>query len=133
MSHKRSDITTLIVRIIVGGVFIFAGWMKVSNMAGTIGFFGTLGIPAFLAYIVSYAELLGGILIVLGMWTCIASSVLVVIMLGAMWFTRAAGVQGLLYPLVTLAGLVSLMGSCGGKYSVKKCDCCEVKADAPKM
>jgi uncharacterized membrane protein YphA (DoxX/SURF4 family) len=109
-------------------MFIFAGYEKVSNMAGTVGFFSSLGIPVFLTYIVAYAELIGGVLIVLGLWTCLSAAVLAVIMLVAVWLTRAGGLQVMMYPLAVFAGLVSLMGSCGGKYSVRLCTCCTVKS-----
>ena len=119
----RKDIIALVVRLIVGGIFITAGWMKVSAMSDTITSFAQLGIPAFLTYIVSYAELIGGVFIVLGLWTCISSVVLSIIMIGAVVFMNKIG-QPYLYPLVTFAALVSLIGSCGGKYSVLGCSKC---------
>lgn len=124
----RKDISALVVRLIIGGIFIAAGWMKVSDMAGTLGFFAQLGIPAFLTYAVAYLELIGGVFVVLGLWTCISSSVLAVIMAVAVVITFKGGLQSFGYPLVTLAGLVSLIGSCGGKYSILgcvKCDSCK--------
>ena len=142
----RKDIVALVVRLIVGGIFIAAGWMKVTNMGGaegTIAGFAGMGIPAFLTYIVAYAEIIGGVFVVLGLWTCISSAVLAVIMIVAVFLMNKIG-QPYLYPLVTLAALVSLMGSCGGKYSVlgcskcgscKTCDTCEVEdksVEAPK-
>ncbi|MEN9621690.1 MAG: hypothetical protein RLZZ67_124 [Candidatus Parcubacteria bacterium] len=121
----RKDISSLVVRLIIGGIFIAAGWMKVSDMAGTLGFFSSLGIPAYLTYAVSYLELIGGVAIVLGAWTCISSAVLGVIMIVAVGITYKGGLQAFGYPLVTLAGLVSLIGSCGGKFSVLKCGGCD--------
>lgn len=118
----RADISLLLTRLIVGGIFIFSGWMKVSDMEATIGFFGQLGIPSFLAYVVGYLELIGGVMIVLGFWTCLAAAVLAVIMLFAIWFTREMGMQGFGLPLATLAALLALVGVCGGKYSLK-CPC----------
>ncbi|HEY0908319.1 MAG TPA: DoxX family protein [Candidatus Paceibacterota bacterium] len=129
----RKDITALVVRLIVGGIFITAGYLKVTEMAGTIGFFGQLGIPAFLAYVVTYAELIGGAFIVLGLWTCISAAVLAVVMLVAVVLSFPGGFQAYSYPLVVLAGLVSLIGSCGGKYSITGCRSCRkvsVPADA---
>jgi putative oxidoreductase len=138
----RKDISSLVVRLIIGGIFIAAGWMKVSDMASTLGFFNSLGISAFLTYAVSYLELIGGVAIVLGAWTCISSAVLAVIMIVAVVITYKGGLQAYGYPLVTLAGLVSLIGSCGGKFSVLKCGGCdscskcggeEKMVEAPKM
>lgn len=127
---NRKDIGLLVARIIVGGIFIFAGWTKVSDMASTIGFFGQMGFSPFWAYLASYAELVGGVLVVLGLWTCLASIVLAIVMIVAAYVSRSAGIQGMMGPISLLASLIVFATSCGGKYSVKKCDCC-AKADAP--
>ncbi len=116
----NKNLAVLIVRLIIGGIFVATGWMKVSDMATTVGFFGGMGIPAFLAYIVSYAELVGGVLIVLGLWTEISAGVLAIIMLFAIWYTRSMGFQGFMGPLAVLAGLVSLIASGAGQYAVGK-------------
>lgn len=99
-----------------------SGWAKVSDMASTVGFFAQIGIPAFLAYVVGYVELIGGIMIVLGLWTCLVAMILSVIMVFAIWFTRSGGFMGVALPLATLGGLVALVGVCGGKYAIK-CSC----------
>jgi len=121
-SHSRADISLLITRLIIGGIFIMTGWAKVAHMDGAIQFFGSLGIPAFLAYVVGYVELIGGVMIVLGLWTCFVAMVLSVIVVVAIWFTRASGFMGISFPLATLGGLVALVGVCGGKYAIK-CSC----------
>lgn len=122
LSEKRSHIALFLARLIIGGIFIGTGWMKVSDMAATVGFFAKMGIPAFFAYVVGYLELIGGVLIVLGLWTCLVAGVLGIIMLFAIWYTRGMGFQGFATPLVTLAALLALFGVCGGKYSLK-CSC----------
>lgn len=121
LSEKRSHIALLLTRLIIGGIFIATGWMKVSDMAATVGYFAKMGIPEFFAYAVGYLELVGGILIILGLWTCLVSAVLAVIMLFAIWYTRGMGFQGFATPLATLAALLGLFGVCGGKYSLKSC------------
>lgn len=129
----RKDITALVARLIIGGIFITAGYLKIMEMEGTIAFFGQLGVPAFLAYIVTYAELIGGVFLVLGLWTCIPAAVLSIIMLAAIYLSFEGGFQAYSYPLVVLAGLVALIGSCGGRYSLagckgcKPCETCAVK------
>ncbi len=128
----RANVSLLLTRLIVGGIFINAGWMKVSNMESTIGYFAQMNIPAFLAYAVGYIEFIGGIMVVLGLWTCLISAILAVIMLFAIWFSRSMGFQGMALPLVTLSALLPLVGVCGGKYSLKcccnsdECDTCKV-------
>lgn len=116
----NSNLAVLITRLIIGGIFIGTGWMKVSDMATTLGYFSQMGIPAFLTYIVAYAELVGGILVILGLWTEIAAAVLAVIMIFAIWYSRSLGFVGILGPLAVLAGLVSILGSGPGQYSARK-------------
>ncbi len=122
-SVDRRSVALLVSRLIIGGIFISSGWAKVSDITSTLGFFGQLGIPAFLAYVVAYLELVGGIMIVLGFYTCLAAAVLAVIMIFAVWFTRSMGFQGMGLPLAALAALLALCGTCGGKYSLKR-GCC---------
>lgn len=118
---NNKDALLLVSRLIIGGIFIFSGWMKVSDMPTTIGFFASVGIPAVLAYVVAYAEVLGGLAIVLGLWTKLAASGLVIIMLGAIYFAaKIGGFQMAGLPLVTLAGLLSLIASGAGSIALKK-------------
>ena len=113
------NLAVLIVRIIIGGIFIIAGWMKVSDMAMAASYFNDLGIATFLAYIVAYAELLGGLALVLGLWQHISATVLGVIMLGAIYYSVSGGFPGVMGPLSLLAGLVSLLGTGPGKFTVR--------------
>ncbi len=130
MSQKSRNIALLIARLIVGYIFITAGWIKISAMAQTVGYFSSMGIPAFLAYFVGYAEFIGGILLVLGLWTEISALILAIIMVVAVYFTIPAGFQMFSMPLATFAVLILVAVSGAGKYSVsccKKSGTCEVK------
>ena len=118
--HARADIALLITRLIVGGIFITTGWMKISDMKMTLGFFHQMGIPTFLAYIASYGEFIGGILLVLGLWTLLVSAFLIIIMIVAFFETRSLGFQVSALPLAVLSGLVALYGNGAGKYAIKK-------------
>jgi putative oxidoreductase len=68
LSPTSKNLALLVIRIIIGGIFIYTGWMKIADMTSTVGYFASMGIPAFLAYIVGYAEFIGGILLVIGLW-----------------------------------------------------------------
>lgn len=116
---KCKSTCALIARVILGGIFILAGWMKVADMTATVGFFAQLGIPAFLAYAVSYLELIGGVALVLGIFTDISSAILGIIMIFAIWFSRSAGMQGIMAPLAILGGLVSILGAGAGSFAVR--------------
>lgn len=124
MIHKitknKTDVTLFITRLIIGGIFIYSGWYKVADMTTTISMFSALGIPTFLLYIVSYGELIGGILLVLGLWTDRASAFLAIIMIFAIYYTRSLGFPVFGMPLAVLAGLLPILGCGAGKYRVGK-------------
>lgn len=121
---NNSDLAALFIRISLGVVFIIAGWMKVSNMAGTIGFFATIGIPAWLTYIVAYAELIGGIMAILGILVRYAGIVLAIIMLVACKILFAKGFSamngGYEYPFTLMLASLAMTTLGAGKYSL----CC---------
>ncbi len=119
--NNKKDIALLVARLIVGGLFIATGWMKIADMAATVTAFGQMGFAPFLAYLVTYVELLGGIMVVLGFYACFASIPLAIIMIVAAYVTRGLGIAVFATPLAMLASLVVFATSCGGRYSVKKC------------
>ena len=53
------------------------------GIENTVGFFDSLGIPGFMAYIVATIELVGGVLIILGLATRVVAALFVAVMLGA--------------------------------------------------
>ena len=82
MSEK--NIGLLIARILLGVIFFLHGLAKFQGgISGTAEFFGSIGLPGALAYIVAIIELVGGILIILGLFTTVISLLFIVVMLGA--------------------------------------------------
>ncbi|WP_051910353.1 DoxX family protein [Lysinibacillus sp. BF-4] len=82
MSEK--NIGLLIARILLGVIFFLHGLAKFQGgISGTAEFFGSIGLPGALAYIVAIIELVGGILIILGLFTKVISLLFIVVMLGA--------------------------------------------------
>jgi putative oxidoreductase len=124
---NNSCLGVLLVRIAIGIVFINAGWMKVSNMEPVITGFASMGFNSALAYFVSYAELLGGALILVGLLTRYAAFVIAIIMLVAVkvlsgnGFSMANG--GFEYPLVLAIISFGLVFLNSGKYSLDQLLC----------
>ncbi len=63
-----------ILRIVTGLIFFMHGWQKFTGeggLDGTSGFLGSLGIPApyFMAILLIATELIGGIMLILGLFT----------------------------------------------------------------
>ena len=55
------------------------------TLAGTAQYFASIGLPAFLAYVVFAVEAIGGVLLVLGIATRWVAIALIPVLLGAMW------------------------------------------------
>ncbi|HVD62363.1 MAG TPA: DoxX family protein [Gemmatimonadaceae bacterium] len=84
----------LVLRVIVGVVFILHGWMKVKmGIAGTTGFFSSVGIPfpMVVAWFSILAEVAGGAALILGILTLPVGLALVVDMCGAIFFVKRGG------------------------------------------
>jgi putative oxidoreductase len=86
----------LLVRISLASVFIVTGWGKLHDLAKVTGFFTELGIPmpAFNAGMVSVVEFVGGILVLLGLFTRLACIPLAFSMLVAILTARRADIDG---------------------------------------
>ena len=113
----------LILRIGLGVAFMFHGWTKLEHISDIAGFFGTLGLPAFVAYFVAGLEFVGGAAMILGVYVGIFGSLLAIdmffaIVLVAWNMARTRGFGGL--ELEFLLGMMSLgialVGS--GKYAI---------------
>ena len=78
---------TALLRITLGIAAIAHGLLKVFvfTLPGTAGYFESLGLPGFLAYITAFVEIAGGLALVAGFQTRLVSLAMVPILLGAMW------------------------------------------------
>lgn len=127
-SNNTFDYATLLLRLMLGGMFLAHGLMKfvTFTLAGTAVFFESLGFPAWTAYVVSPAEVLAGVALLTGYQSRRVAIASVPILLGAMsvhlgngWlFSNANG--GWEYPLylVATAMVVALLG--GGRFAITK-------------
>lgn len=93
---NRNDAGAVVLRVILGLTFFIHGLAKFQGGIGnTVGYFESLGILGFLAYIVAVIELIGGIMLILGIGTRIISGLFVVVMLGAIFSAKlSAGFLG---------------------------------------
>ena len=82
-----------LLRVTMGGLFLAHAWLKLAifTPAGTVQFFESLGFPGFLAYVVIAAELLGGVALILGLWTRWVSLALLPILIGSIYPHWGAG------------------------------------------
>lgn len=83
----------LILRLALGTMFVAHALLKyyVFTLPGTAQFFASLGLPAALGYLTFWAELIGGLLILTGVYTRWVAAALVPVLLGATWAHAANG------------------------------------------
>ena len=76
----------LTLRVALGGVMLAHGLAKifVFTLPGAAGFFEAHGFPGWTAYPVTALEILGGAMLVAGVYTRLAAAVLIPVMLGAL-------------------------------------------------
>jgi putative oxidoreductase len=91
-SASNADYAALILRVTMGVWFLAHAWLKIAifTPAGTVGYFQSIGLPGFLAYVTIAAELLGGLALIAGFKSRIVSLALIPILLGAAWFGHGA-------------------------------------------
>ena len=71
--NKLYDFGELGGRILIAAIFILSGFTKITGYAGTQGYMEAMGVPGALLPLVIVAELGGGLLVVLGLWTRLAA------------------------------------------------------------
>ncbi len=107
----------LLLRVSLGILFLAHVGAKffVFGIPGFVGFFGSLGLPAIIAYLVIALELLGGIALILGIYAPLVALPLAVEMIGAIvlvhggngWsFTNKGG--GWEFPALWTVALITL-------------------------
>ncbi len=124
---SERDYGALILRLALGTMFVAHALLKyfVFTLPGTVAFFESLGLPGFFAHLTFLAELVGGVLLILGIYARVVALVLVPVLLGATWahigngwlFTNPKG--GWEYPaFLTVAAVVqALIGD--GAFALK--------------
>jgi putative oxidoreductase len=92
IDSRTAPYAALLLRVSLGGLFLAHAGLKffVFTPAGTAKFFGSVGLPPELAYLVIAAEVLAGVALILGVWTRIVAIAAVPILLGAIFTVHAA-------------------------------------------
>jgi putative oxidoreductase len=124
-NDRRRDIGLLVLRLIVGIVFIAHGYFKFKmGMAGTTGFMTKLGVPlpSVAAPFSIIAEIGGGIALILGILTLPVGIALAIDMIGAITFAKhwaqLIGPNGYELELLLLSASVALALIGPGRFSL---------------
>jgi putative oxidoreductase len=122
-----------ILRIVLGGVLIPHGMQKLFGAFGGMGFTGNAALfdrigfapGIFWGTLVGCTELIGGLLLVLGLFTRFAAAAVLIFMIVAVKFTSARGgffwsTQGFEYPLLLGACALFFLIRGGGLWSLDR-------------
>ena len=83
---RTAPYAALLLRVSLGVMLLAHGLiLKVFTFTvpGTVGYFQSIGYPGFFAYLVILGEILGGIALILGVWTRAVALLMVPILIGA--------------------------------------------------
>ena len=117
-----------LLRLSLGIILLAHGLLKifVFTLDGTIGFFASLGLPAILAYLTVFGEVIGGFALIVGVYPRLVALLSLPILAGATWvhigngwvFSNTGG--GWEFPalLVVLAVIVLIQGA--GRFAIKR-------------
>jgi putative oxidoreductase len=109
-------------RIIAGIGFMMHGLPKLLDISNTQNSFTNMGLPPELAIIIGLLEFIGGLAILLGVFTRIAAGLLAIDMIGAILLVKLSKgfIDGYELDLLYLAIMISLMLTGPGNLSIEK-------------
>lgn len=94
MNSQTAPYAATVLRVSLGGMYIAHSLILkhfTYTLPGTAQFFESIGLPGALAYATFWAELIGGILLVLGIGSRWVALALIPILLGATWVHAGNG------------------------------------------
>jgi putative oxidoreductase len=116
---KHDDMALLSIRIGLGLIFLVHGYGKINGIAGTTEFFSSLGLSVFWVYIVSWTEFLGGIAVLLGVFSRCASFVLAITMIVAILLVKLQyGFGKSEFEIMLLLSSIAIMLAGPGQYNI---------------
>jgi putative oxidoreductase len=128
IDSKTAPYAALVLRVALGVMFLTHSlYLKlvIFTMAGTVGYYESLGLPGLFAYLTVLAEVLGGVAFLLGIQVRLAALGVLPVLLGALWvhsgngwvFSAQGG--GWEYPAFLIVGVAvqALLGA--GAHAVK--------------
>jgi putative oxidoreductase len=119
----NADLAALLLRLIFGGLFIYYGWMKISNYNQILPMFGDIiGIGSKLSFnLVIFAEFFCGIFVTVGFLTRLTIIPIFITMVVAFFIAHAKDtfqVKQIAFLYMLLCLVIFILGS--GRYSVDR-------------
>ena len=109
------------IRILAGLTLLLHGLPKITDLTGVQSFFPNLGLPPELAIPVTFLEVIGGLAILFGILTRIASGLFIIEMIGAVVVAKLSKgfVGGYELELLIMAICISLFITGPGRISIE--------------
>jgi putative oxidoreductase len=118
------DAALLVLRLVLGVIMIAHGYPKLTGFDGTVGFFSNIGVPlpTLAAAYAAVVEVVGGILIILGIAADLAGLLFAIDMAGAILFFHmkngfSVANGGIEFPLALLAMALTIALAGPGKFA----------------
>ena len=114
---RLQPLALLVMRLALGAIMVSHGYRKVLALHQTASFMADLGIPHWLAYVASFTEFLGGLLILAGFFSRVAAFAICIDLIVAIWKVHwhngLTGEHGYEFPLAaaTIAFALIFFGS----------------------
>ncbi|MBT2572421.1 DoxX family protein [Bacillus sp. ISL-51] len=86
--NKSFEAGTLLLRVVTGIIFFVHGLSKFQGLEGAMQFFQSIGLPAFLVYVIATIELVGGVLIFFGLATRVIGALFAITLIGAIFTAK---------------------------------------------
>jgi putative oxidoreductase len=119
------DAAMLVLRVVLGVIMLYHGVPKLMDFGGTVAGFGGMGVPVptLSAAFATIAEVVGGILLLVGVATDVAGLLVAIDMLGAITFVHAkngfaTANGGMEWPLALLAMALGIALAGPGRYAL---------------
>lgn len=131
-------------RAITGIILGYVGWMKLQNIASSQAHFVAMHLAPWMATATAWIELVGGIALILGLFTCFFAAIFTIGMIvSAVYAWKAGGFPAAMLPLLLAASAFALKHGGRGKWGIgRHCGCmfcsgqsgtCPVCGHDPKM
>ncbi|TNF21608.1 MAG: DoxX family protein [Rhodobacteraceae bacterium] len=125
---SETNLGATLTRLSLGAVLLAHGLLKllVFTVPGTVAFFASLGLPAIAAYLTIFAEVVGGVAIIAGLYTRLAAILSLPVLIGSFWahagngwlFSAEGG--GWEFPLLLVALAVAVAIQGGGAFALRR-------------
>ena len=93
---KKIAVVTTIMRVVLGILFLKHGIGKFQMGLGNVdAWFSSIGVPGFMAYIIAIIEVVGGVMLIVGLFSRVVSALFILVMVGAIATVKfSAGLLG---------------------------------------